>query len=1571
MKKLLLIAVLLCLLSLAFSWDLTRQAQFPTNFYALDRTGTTLWAAGYVGGFAKSADNGNTWTFVPSPAYDAVTPAYKDINDIDFYDEMHGVMVSTDGLVAVTADGGANWTTNTQTPTIFGTDDVNACSYLSDGKIWVAGWNGKIAYSADHGVNWTQQITGLTDQIYSISVNAAGVGFCALNNGTPDQAKILTTTNFGTTWTVQNLTITGNPHLYKVRQYGSTVVLAGSLGYVGVSNDNGANWTHHINAGGTSTNMQDIVLDGLTGYAGGWNSVLLKTTDGWATFSPVTNDFGLYFEGLNIMPNGNVVTAGWNGAIAKSTDQGVSWTNLIPSALDLYSAKAVDENTWYLAGDKGYILKTTDGGQTFSQLHIPANFDIYYAVHFKNALEGWITGKTTGKIFHTTDGGANWSTFTIPGVTTAQSYFEFSFPSDQIGYVVGSSNISAKTIDGGATWTMLNGTGLGTNVLYCTYFKTDLIGFAGSGSGQLFVTQDGGLTWTSMTVGSSAQIRDIWFKNSNVGVLVNSLGEIFKTSNGGLTATDWTAATESCLDDMNGVWSDANGVFWAAGYSSDNTTTNVGNSWSIVKSTDDGATWAQETFPALTFNSTRFMGISGTTGKLVAYGKNNLIVSANNGGVEPPTYATELFFSEYIEGSSNNKALEIFNGTGAAVDLTQYSVKLGSNGAQWSTTLALTGTLAQNDVFIIANASAVPEILALADVTSTVTFYNGDDALGLFHGTTLIDMIGQVGVDPGTAWDVAGVTTAMLNHTLIRKPTIASPTTDWASSAGTTADDSQWIVQAQDYLTDLGSHTFTPGTGQSTATPSFNPAGGTFTAPVSVTISCATPGATIYYTLDGSTPTTASTVYTTPITISTTTTVKAMATSTGLGNSFVAAATYTFPTVVTSVAALRALPADNSTTYILSGEVVVTFMQTFRNQKWIQDSTGGIMIDDFSAIITTAYNVGDGITGLTGKMTEFGGMLEFVPSANPGPATSTGNVITPQVVTLNDISTNFEMYESELVKVMGVSFTGATGSFANGTAYPVSDASGTLSFRTTFYDVDYIGQPVPTIPMDIVCIPNSRTDGNYITARFAADIQTPQGNVAAPTFSPNPGMYYAPISVTISSTTTGALIYYTLDGTTPTAASSPYTQPININENATIKAIAILNTESSAVSTAIYTFPVEVANLAALRQQVTGTTVYKVTGEVFLTFQQTYRNQKWIQDSSAGVMIDDFNGIVTTAYSVGDGITGLIGTLNEYGGMIEFVPTVNPGAASSTGNVLTPQLITFNDFSTNFESYESELVRFVNVTFSTTETSFANGTVYALSDGTNTINFRTTFYDVDYIGTTIPTTSMIVTGIANSRTDGNYISSRNLADMTAQSFDPPTLLTFEIQNQNDVILTWAPGPIPVRDNPLRNWEGLTALKVYRNAALIATITDFVVNTQATYTDNDLPNGDYSYYTTNVYYGQYESGPSNTVSVNITANGEEVIIPAEVTALTGNYPNPFNPNTTIAFSVKNPALVNVSIYNLKGELVRTLVNATKANGFYQSVWDGKDNSGRAVTSGVYLYRMQADNYISTKRMMLMK
>jgi DNA/RNA endonuclease YhcR with UshA esterase domain len=165
--------------------------------------------------------------------------------------------------------------------------------------------------------------------------------------------------------------------------------------------------------------------------------------------------------------------------------------------------------------------------------------------------------------------------------------------------------------------------------------------------------------------------------------------------------------------------------------------------------------------------------------------------------------AADLFISEYIEGSSNNKALEIYNGTGAEVDLSQYKVELYSNGSvSVGNKLDMTGTLANGEVYVIANSQAVAAILDKADITSTVTYFNGDDAVVLKHDGVIIDAFGQVGFDPGSAWTSGEVTT--VDKTLIRKSSIKKGDSNASDVFDPAAE---WNLQPKDYFEDLGRHT--------------------------------------------------------------------------------------------------------------------------------------------------------------------------------------------------------------------------------------------------------------------------------------------------------------------------------------------------------------------------------------------------------------------------------------------------------------------------------------------------------------------------------------------------------------------------------------------------------------------------------------------------------------------------------------------------------------------------------------------------------------------------------------------
>ena len=191
--------------------------------------------------------------------------------------------------------------------------------------------------------------------------------------------------------------------------------------------------------------------------------------------------------------------------------------------------------------------------------------------------------------------------------------------------------------------------------------------------------------------------------------------------------------------------------------------------------------------------------------------------------------ASELFFSEYGEGSSNNKYLEIYNGTGSEIDLSDYAFPNVGNDPttvgeyEFWNSFPANAKIADGETYIIAHPSADATILAKANHTFTY-LSNGDDGFCLVKGGTwndadndgnrdagevtgfiILDCVGDWNGDPGSGWDVAGVAAATKDHTLVRKGD-ASGNADWTAAAGTTAENSEWIVKANEDWSNLGMH---------------------------------------------------------------------------------------------------------------------------------------------------------------------------------------------------------------------------------------------------------------------------------------------------------------------------------------------------------------------------------------------------------------------------------------------------------------------------------------------------------------------------------------------------------------------------------------------------------------------------------------------------------------------------------------------------------------------------------------------------------------------------------------------
>jgi hypothetical protein len=422
----------------------------------------------------------------------------------------------------------------------------------------------------------------------------------------------------------------------------------------------------------------------------------------------------------------------------------------------------------------------------------------------------------------------------------------------------------------------------------------------------------------------------------------------------------------------------------------------------------------------------------------------------------------------------------------------------------------------------------------------------------------------------------------------------------------------------------------TESTTPAAATPVFSPAAGTYTAPVAVSIGDTTSGATIYYTTNGSTPTTSSTKYTGPVTVSATETLEAMAVASNYSNSAVAssaytmqmtaatpvfspaAGTYTAPVSVSISDATSgttiyyttngSTPTTSSTKY--SGAIAVSATETLKAIAVVSGDTG-------SAVASAAYTIQK--TAATPVFSQATGTYTAPVSVSISDATSgaaiyyTTNGSTP-TTSSTKYSGAIAVSATETLKAIAV-VSGDTNSAVASAAYTISipvavpaatpaitPGSGTYSQSQTVTITDATAGATiyyttngttPTTSSAVYKSPFTMSVPGTVEAiavasghssSAVASVSYQSAAVAVPTFSPAAGSYTTAQKVTISDATTGTTIYYTTNGATPTTSSTKYTGPIAVSASETLKAIAVRSTSSTGAAATVSTTPSGVAS---------------------------------------------------------------------------------------------------------------------------------------------------------------------------------------------------------------------------------------------------------------------------------------------------------------------------------------------------------------------------------------------------------
>lgn len=392
--------------------------------------------------------------------------------------------------------------------------------------------------------------------------------------------------------------------------------------------------------------------------------------------------------------------------------------------------------------------------------------------------------------------------------------------------------------------------------------------------------------------------------------------------------------------------------------------------------------------------------------------------------------------------------------------------------------------------------------------------------------------------------------------------------------------------------------------------PAFSPSGGTFTNDQSITISSTTPGTTIYYTLDGSTPTTSSAQYSEAISIAgsgTSKTLKTIAVKNQMQNSSVSSSSYTITYIV-------AAPSFNPAGGNYTNDQSITLSTTTSGAS-IYYTLDGSTPTTSSALYTGAISITGHGTSKTLKA------IAVKTNYSDSSITSGTYSVNYNQVATPTISPSGGTYSSDKTITISTATSGAA-------IYYTLDGNAPTASSTLYTGTFSVAGDGTNKTVRAIAIKNQMLDSNINSATYTITYPL---SAATPTFSPAAGFYNTPQYITMSSTTSGASIYYTTDGSTPTASSTLYSSPIHIWGVAgkTIKAIAIKSgLPDSTVFSGVYSYP---------PLQTGQTSCYDASNAV-VTCSSTYQGQDG-QERDKGVArsyTDNGNGTVS------DNATGLL-----------------------------------------------------------------------------------------------------------------------------------------------------------------------------------------------------------------------------------------------------------------------------------------------------------------------------------------
>lgn len=503
----------------------------------------------------------------------------------------------------------------------------------SGSHVWAVGGPGVVLHSSDDGAQWESQDPGTQVVLRAVDFVDTQTGWVVGDTNT-----VRRTTDGGSTWTAQTASGTFQGVSMGTDQTGWIV---GNAGRIVKTSNGGDVWSTVSPSPVTSTLYGASAVDETHAWAVGAAGTVVATADGstWATQTvPTTQTLNAvsFVDTQTGYAVGNRNVAASEGTVLKTTDGGATWSALsvtyqdalgvtVPLNTTMHSVSFRDAQTGWIAGEAGLVLYTDDGGATWTSQK-SGSLAIQY-VCAADASRGHLVG-SNGVMLRTHNDGLNWLG-QQQGTTARINGSDWTGPSSKV--VVGAAGVVMKTVDSGGSWASST---LGPNDLYQVDFADSSTGWLVGTAGFVAKSTDGGDTWLPQTSGTTQHLYSVSTVGTDTAWACGVGGTILKTTNGGASWVPQTSGTTQNLNDI--FFLDANRG-WA-----------VGAAGTVRATTDGGATWVAQTSGITSaINSVHFVNattgwFAGTTGRIRKTTNGGATWVAQTTGTTTALYSVEM-----------------------------------------------------------------------------------------------------------------------------------------------------------------------------------------------------------------------------------------------------------------------------------------------------------------------------------------------------------------------------------------------------------------------------------------------------------------------------------------------------------------------------------------------------------------------------------------------------------------------------------------------------------------------------------------------------------------------------------------------------------------------------------------------------------------------------------------------------------------------------------------------------------------------------------------------------------------